>query len=74
MIYQVYYASFEKRGRTRCAALRFFFGLLFVTEVLLILVFGVDYRSVKADYIEYTCITVSSTCRSASWFPASCRS
>ena len=31
--------------------LAFFFGLLFVTEVLLILVFGVDYRYVDAIYI-----------------------
>jgi branched-chain amino acid transport system permease protein len=31
--------------------LAFFFGLLFVTEVILLLVFGVDYRSVSADYI-----------------------
>ena len=29
----------------------FFFGLLFVTEVMLILVFGVDYRYVEAAYI-----------------------
>jgi branched-chain amino acid transport system permease protein len=34
--------------------LAFFFGLLFVTEVLLILVFGVDYRYVQADYIDRT--------------------
>ena len=31
--------------------LAFFFGLLFVTEVMLILVFGVDYRYVEAPYI-----------------------
>ena len=31
--------------------LAFFFGLLFVTEVSLILVFGVDYRYVEAAYI-----------------------
>ena len=31
--------------------LAFFFGLLFVGEVSLILVFGVDYRFVEAPYI-----------------------
>ena len=35
----------------RLSGLAFFFGLLFITEVLLILVFGVDYRYVEAAYI-----------------------
>ena len=38
-----------RRGSLR--GLAFFFGLLFVTEVLLVLVFGVDYRYVQAPYI-----------------------
>ncbi|MCC6776947.1 MAG: branched-chain amino acid ABC transporter permease [Hyphomicrobiales bacterium] len=50
-IYQVYFESFEKRGQDPLRGLSFFFGLLFVTEVLLILVFGVDYRYVEAWYI-----------------------
>ena len=50
-VYQVYYASFERRGREALSGLAFFFGLLFITEVLLILVFGVDYRYVEAPYI-----------------------
>src|ERR1700760_3811806 len=50
-IYQVYYVSFEKRGQESLRGLAFFFGLLFVTEVTLILVFGVDYRYVEASYI-----------------------
>jgi branched-chain amino acid transport system permease protein len=50
-IYQVYYVSFEKRGQEALRGLAFFFGLLFVTEVMLILVFGVDYRYVEARYI-----------------------
>jgi branched-chain amino acid transport system permease protein len=54
MIYQVYYASFEKRGQDSLRGLAFFFGLLFVTEVMLILVFGVDYRYVQAAYIDKT--------------------
>jgi len=53
-VYQVYYLSFEKRGQEALRGLAFFFGLLFVTEVMLILVFGVDYRYVQAGYIEQT--------------------
>src|SRR4051794_37394745 len=51
VIYQAYYASFEKYGQDSLRGLAFFFGLLFVTEVSLILVFGVDYRYVEAAYI-----------------------
>src|SRR3989441_3242335 len=50
-IYQVYYESFERRGQEALRGLSFFFGLLFVTQVMLILVFGVDYRYVEASYI-----------------------
>ena len=51
LIYQVYYQSFEKRGQDSLRGLAFFFGLLFITEVGLILAFGVDYRYVEAAYI-----------------------
>ena len=51
LVYQVYYASFERFGQESLRGLTFFFGLLFVTEVTLILVFGVDYRYVEASYI-----------------------
>jgi len=51
LVYQVYYASFERYGQESLRGLAFFFGLLFVTEVTLILVFGVDYRYVEAAYI-----------------------
>jgi len=56
MIYQVYFTSFEKHGQEALRGLAFFFGLLFVTEVLLILVFGVEttYRYVQATYIDTT--------------------
>jgi branched-chain amino acid transport system permease protein len=54
LVYQVYYVSFEKRGQEALRGLAFFFGLLFVTEVLLVLTFGVDYRYVHASYIETT--------------------
>src|ERR1700687_70721 len=53
-VYQVYYVSFEKRGQEALRGLAFFFGLLFITEVGLILVFGVDYRYVEAIYIGPT--------------------
>lgn len=53
-IYQVYYVSFEQHGQDALRGLAFFFGLLFVTEVLLIMTFGVDYRYVQAGYIDYT--------------------
>jgi branched-chain amino acid transport system permease protein len=53
-IYQIYYLSFERRGQEALRSLAFFFGLLFVTEVTLILVFGVDYRYVEAIYIGPT--------------------
>jgi branched-chain amino acid transport system permease protein len=51
VVYQVYYESFERRGQDSLRGLAFFFGLLFVTEVALVLVFGVDYRYVQAPYI-----------------------
>jgi branched-chain amino acid transport system permease protein len=54
VIYQVYYLSFERRGQEALRGLAFFFGLLFITEVGLILVFGVDYRYVEAAYIGPT--------------------
>jgi branched-chain amino acid transport system permease protein len=53
-VYDVYHHSFERRGRDPLGGLAFFFGLLFITEVGLILVFGVDYRYVEASYIGPT--------------------
>jgi branched-chain amino acid transport system permease protein len=50
-VYQLYYYAFERRGEESMQGLAFFFGLLFVGEVALILVFGVDYRFVEAPYI-----------------------
>ncbi len=50
-IYQVYHISFERRGDQSLRGLAFFFGLLFITEVGLVLAFGVDYRLVQAPYI-----------------------
>src|SRR3954453_14398139 len=50
-MYRIYYNAFEKRGQEAIRGLAFFFGVLFIAEVSLILVFGVDYRSVEASYI-----------------------
>ena len=50
--YQIYHVSFERRGQEALRSLAFFFGLLFITEVVLIMVFGVDYRYVSAPYID----------------------
>jgi branched-chain amino acid transport system permease protein len=53
-IYQIYHVSFERRGQESMRGLAFFFGLLFITEVTLVLTFGVDYRYVEAPYIGPT--------------------
>src|ERR1700734_2783951 len=53
-MYQIYYVSFEKRGQESLRGLAFFFGVLFITEVSLVLYFGVDYRYVEAPYIGPT--------------------
>jgi len=60
LVYQVYYVAFERRDQSMSdqsrndqslRGLSFFFGLLFITEVTLVLIFGVDYRLVQAPYI-----------------------
>jgi branched-chain amino acid transport system permease protein len=51
LAYQVYYVAFERRDDQSLRGLSFFFGLLFITEVVLVLTFGVDYRTVQAGYI-----------------------
>ncbi|MFL6565404.1 MAG: hypothetical protein ACJ8G5_10780, partial [Burkholderiales bacterium] len=52
LIYRFYYEAFEKRGSEAAVrGLAFFFGLAFIIEVGLILVFGVDQRMVEAAYI-----------------------
>jgi len=50
--YRFYYETFEKRSTdTGVRGLAFFFGMAFIIEVCLILVFGVDQRTVSASYI-----------------------
>jgi len=53
-LYRVYYYSFERRGQESLRGLAFFFGILFITEVALVLVFGVDYRMVSSRYGDVT--------------------
>jgi len=53
-LYRIYYVCFEKRGQESLRGLAFFFGILFITEVTLVLVFGVDYRFVTTAYSEVT--------------------
>jgi branched-chain amino acid transport system permease protein len=54
VLYRVYYLCFEKRGQESLRGLAFFFGILFITEVALVLVFGVDYRMASTAYSETT--------------------
>ncbi|MBR0694832.1 branched-chain amino acid ABC transporter permease [Bradyrhizobium lablabi] len=50
--YRLYYETFEKRGSDAgVRGIAFFFGVAFIIEVLIILQFGVDQRSVTAAYI-----------------------
>jgi branched-chain amino acid transport system permease protein len=54
VLYRTYYVCFEKRGQESLRGLAFFFGILFITEVVLLLVFGVDYRLVETAYSSTT--------------------
>ena len=54
VLYSVYYKSFDKEGGDSLRGLAFFFGLLFIIEMLLILFFGVDYRNVNTSYTDIT--------------------
>lgn len=50
--YRIYHETFEKRGTDAgVRGIAFFFGLAFILEVLIIMQFGVDQRSVSASYI-----------------------
>jgi branched-chain amino acid transport system permease protein len=54
VLYKMYYYAFERHGEESVQGLAFFFGILFIVEVGLLLVFGVDYRFVEAGYIRTT--------------------
>ncbi|WP_291691719.1 branched-chain amino acid ABC transporter permease [Bradyrhizobium sp.] len=50
--YRIYYETFERRGSDAAVrGIAFFFGVAFIIEVLIIVQFGVDQRSVTAPYI-----------------------
>jgi branched-chain amino acid transport system permease protein len=53
-IYRLYYDRFERDagGGDSLRGLAFFFGLLFIVEMVLILAFGVDYRNVNTPYTD----------------------
>ncbi|MCZ7562669.1 MAG: branched-chain amino acid ABC transporter permease [Burkholderiales bacterium] len=53
-LYRVYYAAFERTGQESLSGLAFFFGIMFIIEVALILVYGVDYRLVQTGYLGET--------------------
>ena len=50
-VYRIYYESFERKDDEALRGLAFFFGVMFIIEVGLIMVYGVDFRSVQAPYI-----------------------
>ena len=50
-MYRIYYAAFERTGQESLSGLAFFFGVMFIIEVGIMLVYGVDYRLVSAGYI-----------------------
>jgi len=54
VLYRIYYVCFERRGQESLRGLAFFFGILFITEVALVLIFGVDYRMVSSRYGDVT--------------------
>lgn len=49
--YRIYFNCFEKKGAESLRGLVFFFGLLFIIEVGLIIIYGVDYRLLEPSYI-----------------------
>jgi len=54
VMYRFYYVCFERTGQESLSGLAYFFGIMFIIEVLIILVYGVDYRNVQAPYIGHS--------------------
>jgi len=54
LLYQIYHHAFERRSEEAMQGLAFFFGLMFIAEVVLIIIFGVDFRYVNTSYITTT--------------------
>jgi branched-chain amino acid transport system permease protein len=52
VLYRIYHETFERRGSDAgVRGLAFFFGIAFIIEVVIIIRFGVDQRTVQAFYI-----------------------
>ena len=54
LLYRFYHSYFEQPKDEALRGLAFFFGLMLVIEVSLLLVFGVDYRTVQTSYQDLT--------------------
>lgn len=52
--YRAYYHFFERRGDDSLQGLAFFFGIMFIVEISLVLIFGVDYRLIDLPYLAKT--------------------
>lgn len=52
--YRAYYYFFERRGDDSLQGLAFFFGIMFIVEISLVLIFGVDYRLIDLPYLATT--------------------
>ncbi|MBE2244672.1 MAG: branched-chain amino acid ABC transporter permease [Burkholderiaceae bacterium] len=51
-LYRLYYVCFERRGEDSLAGPAFFLGILFIVEVGLVLLFGVDLRMAQTGYSD----------------------
>ena len=63
MLYQVYHVSFERLGQERLRGLAFFFGLLFIVEVALTLLFGSIIATSPRPISTSGACSVPSSCR-----------
>jgi len=52
--YRAYNFFFERRGDESIQGLAFFFGILFIVEIGVVLISGVDYRSIDAPFLGST--------------------
>src|ERR1700690_2769606 len=52
--YRAYHFFFERRGDESIQGLAFFFGILFIVEIGVVLISGVDYRSIDTPYLGST--------------------
>lgn len=49
--YRAYHYFFERRGDESIQGLAFFFGILFIVEIGVVLISGVDFRSIEVAYL-----------------------